>query len=186
MKALRGKRCGSGRLFGPFIDPLMFSMRSAASFSGSFRFVFSTATCFQQLLRFVFRFVPVCFWTISVCFQQLLRFVFQKTCFFVPFALKPARKMAFGDCKNRSLSTRIRRPPPQKPPGQALIVRYKHRASFSDPAPQPSLFNLAGFARLSARRAPAPRLARMQPIQAITLADKSQTNSRDGDVKLLV
>jgi hypothetical protein len=41
-----------------------------------FRFVFSTGTYFQQLPRFVFRFVFGYLCSLFFCFQQLLRFVF--------------------------------------------------------------------------------------------------------------
>jgi hypothetical protein len=47
---------------------LLFSTTWPGSFSGSFRFVFSTATCFQQLLRFAFRFVPGSLLAIYVAF----------------------------------------------------------------------------------------------------------------------
>src|SRR5579859_6579336 len=48
-----------------------------------FGFVFSTATCFQQLLRFVFRFVPVCFLARSFVFNNLSGLFFKKGILFI-------------------------------------------------------------------------------------------------------
>jgi len=65
-----------------------------------FRFVFSTGTCFQQLLRFVFRFAPVRFLARSFVFNNLSGSFLKKGILFcflpgrtgikIPFALKLA------------------------------------------------------------------------------------------------
>ena len=94
-----GQAHGKGvTALGSFFSGLVFSTTWPGSFWVRFRFVFSRATCFQQLLRFVFGFVLGSFLTPILCFQQLLRFVFQNNIFFRPIRpvcpKKPEQKRA--------------------------------------------------------------------------------------------
>ena len=66
-----GKGCSEGRTTGL----VRFSLRFCPSF------------VFNNMARFVFRFVPVRFWTTILCFQSLLRFVLENIDIFCPICL---------------------------------------------------------------------------------------------------